>query len=68
MKRTLATLLLLTALLAGCVTAPTVNHIPRLLAHPEFPAVREAAPEWARDALETINDLQRENEKMRIGR
>jgi hypothetical protein len=34
------------------------NHVARLLARPDFPAAKAAAPSLARDALETINELQ----------
>jgi endonuclease/exonuclease/phosphatase (EEP) superfamily protein YafD len=52
--------LLLLLLLAGCQTPPQVNQVERLLNHPQFPAARQAAPDWSRDALRTINDLQRD--------
>lgn len=60
MKPQFVSALILLLLLAGCQSTPQVNHVPRLLAHPQFPAARAAAPDWARDALSTINDLQRD--------
>ena len=42
----------------GCTTAPTLNNSDRLMARPDFDIVRRAAPEWARDALHTINKLE----------
>lgn len=44
---------------------PRPDAIPALLAHPEFPAVKAAAPAWARTALHTINDLQLDNAHLR---
>jgi hypothetical protein len=69
-----STLLLaaLLPLLAGCDSLPGpapagTNHARRLMDRPEFPAV-QASPEpvrtWAKDALETINDLQLEAAKL----
>lgn len=54
----LLTLPLLIALPA--CTTPRPNHVQRLMAHPQFQAVKTAAPAWARDALTTINNLQLE--------
>lgn len=65
MKRTL---LLLMLLLAGCQTPlppPRPDQVPPLLAHPQFPAAKAAAPDWARAALTTINDLQLDNAQLR---
>lgn len=56
MKPALVLLLLLTG---GCAsTQVKLNNSDRLIARPDFPAVRAAAPEWARDALKTINALE----------
>lgn len=68
MPRLLLLLALLTAhcsLLTGCQSPPATNQVQRLLSHPQFPQARAAAPEWARDALTTINDLQTENQKLK---
>jgi len=65
MKTKLLLMLLSLLLLAGCQTVPT-NQVQRLLAHPQFPAARQAAPVWAKDALNTINDLQKENDLLKI--
>jgi hypothetical protein len=62
----LIALSMLLLLSQACTTRPPTNHIPRLLNHPQFPAARAAAPEWARDALTTINDLQRDLAKTSI--
>lgn len=44
---------------SGCVSAPVrLDNSARLIARPDFPAARAAAPEWARDALKTINQLE----------
>lgn len=51
-------------LLVACQLAPQPSalrrpsSVPRLLHHPQFPAARAAAPDWAKDALTTINDLE----------
>lgn len=67
-SRSLRLLLLLSPfpllLLIGCHTPPATNQVQRLLSHPQFPQARAAAPEWARDALTTINDLQRDNARL----
>lgn len=70
MRNTIRTLLPLTLLLlAACQTLPERRDmVPVLLNHPQFPAVRQAAPEWGKTALETINDLQTENAKLRANR
>ena len=66
MKTKMLSTALLLILLAGCQTAPQVNQVQRLLAHPQFPAARAAAPAWSKEALTVINDLQRENELLKI--
>lgn len=55
-------LLLTSVLLVGCQHA-RLNHSERLMNRPDFPAVVESAPEWARDALKTINALEYEIER-----
>lgn len=59
---TLSTLLLCPA----CKTRPRVDMVPVLLTHPQFQTVRSQSPEWGKLALDTINDLQRENERLKI--
>jgi hypothetical protein len=45
--------------LAGCSVPPVqLNHAERLMARPDFTAAAQAAPEWCRDALKTINLLE----------
>jgi hypothetical protein len=57
----ISTLLFLSLSLTSCVTVPPrVDQVQRLLHHPQFPAARAAAPEWSREALTVINDLQLE--------
>ena len=57
------TLCLLLAALAGCqLPRPALNNSARLMSRPDFPAARTAAPEWCRDALKTINQLEFEIE------
>ena len=48
---------LLISSLTGCAT-PRLENSARLIARPDFPAARAAAPEWCRDALKTINALE----------
>jgi len=54
-------LLLLTLLLAGCLVK-RLDNAARLMDRPDFPAAVNAAPEWTRDALKTINALEEELE------
>ena len=45
--------------LSGCALFHTrLNNSERLINRPDFPQAREAAPEWCRDALKTINELE----------
>lgn len=61
---TLSLALSMLLLCPACMTTrPQINHIPRLLSHPQFQAARDSAPEFTRDALSTINDLQRDIQK-----
>jgi len=60
-------LVLLTILLtctAGCL-APMqkLENVRRLADHPEFPAAAEAAPEFTREALKTVAELEYELER-----
>ena len=57
-------LIAIACILSGCV-APAVrlDHSARLMARPDFPAARDAAPEWCRDALKTINRLEADLER-----
>jgi len=54
-------LMLLLAMCSGCLT-PRLNNTERLINHPQFRSAVIAAPDWTRDALETIADLEREIE------
>lgn len=51
-------------LCAGCL-APRVrlNNAERLMNRPDFEKAATAAPEWCRDALKTLNALERELER-----
>jgi len=60
LKRMLLLMLLL-AMCSGCITT-RLNNTERLIAHPQFQSAVLAAPDWTRDALETIADLEREIE------
>ncbi len=60
MIRMLPLMLLLLAC-SGCITIK-LNNTDRLITHPQFNAAATAAPDWTRNALETIADLEREIE------
>lgn len=56
--------LLSLVLCAGCVSAPVrLNNSARLIARPDFQTAAQAAPEWCRDALKTINQLEHQLER-----
>jgi hypothetical protein len=55
-------LLLMLLLMSGCVSVKLENS-GRLMRHPEFPAAAQAAPEFTREALKTINGLEYEIER-----
>ena len=47
------------AILSGCsVFHARLNNAERLINRADFDAARLAAPEWCRDALKTINELE----------
>jgi len=50
-------MLCLSVSLSGCVSVKLENS-QRLMARPDFEAAVLAAPEWCRDALKTINELE----------
>lgn len=61
MRKMLLTLITLSMLLlTACQTQPQTDHVQRLLKHPQFPAASKSGPEFVKDALHTINDLQLE--------
>ena len=49
---------------AGCLTVELENSR-RLMERNDFPAAVRAAPEWTRDALRTINELEERIEAQR---
>ena len=53
----IAFLLWLILLQAGCLNAKLENS-QRLMDRPDFEAAAIAAPEWVKDALKTINELE----------
>ena len=55
-------LLLMLLLMSGCVSVK-LETSGRLMRHPEFPAAAQAAPEFTREALKTINGLEYEIER-----
>ena len=51
-------------MLSGCsVFHARLNNAERLINRADFEAARQAAPEWCRDALKTINYLEMEIER-----
>lgn len=50
-------------LLGGCAMHARYDNAKRLIARADFEAARVAAPEWCRDALKTINELELEIER-----
>lgn len=50
-------------LLGGCMTHARYDNAKRLIDRADFEAARVAAPEWCRDALKTINELELEIER-----
>ena len=66
MRTKLLLTLLSLLLLAGCQSSPRPNQVQRMLAHPQAPLARQYCPAFARDALTIINDLQKENELLKI--
>lgn len=50
-------------LLGGCMTHVRYDNAARLIGRADFEAARLAAPEWCRDALKTINELELEIER-----
>ena len=61
LRRNIGVMLVGLTMLSSCATQTTVarkDNIGRLLNHVEFEAVKKYAPNWGRDALHTINDLE----------
>lgn len=55
---------ILAAMLSGCAMFHArYDNAERLINRADFEAARQAAPEWCRDALKTINYLEMEIEK-----
>ena len=51
-------------LTVGCLTPRVrLENAHRLIGHPEFKQAAQAAPEWTREALKTINRLEYELER-----
>ena len=50
---------ILAAMLSGCAMFHArYDNAERLINRPDFETARQAAPEWCRDALKTINELE----------
>lgn len=56
-------LCLIAVLLGGCAAHIRYNESSRLMQRADFDAAKTAAPEWCRDALKTINELELEIER-----
>ena len=56
-------LCLIAVLLGSCAAHIRYNESARLMQRADFDAAKTAAPEWCRDALKTINDLELEIER-----
>ena len=65
MKKLWTTLLiiLLSVALGGCGTIPHRDETASLLKHPEFYAAAKAAPNFVKDALRTVTQLEYELEQ-----
>jgi len=61
-RRMLLWIMLSTMLSSGC-SHVRLNNADRLTRRSDFPAAAQAAPEWCRDALKTINSLEFEIER-----
>lgn len=62
MKRLIIVILAAMAL-SACQFRPRLNNAERLIARPDFDKASQCAPEWCRDALKTINELEMEIER-----
>jgi hypothetical protein len=63
-ERLTKTLMLTLLLTAGCASPHLrLDNSRRLTERPDFPQAAQAAPEWCRDALKTINALELELER-----
>ena len=63
MRINLLTLTMLCGMLAGCGTMQELNGVKTLTAHPQFPRAAQHAPEWTREALRTVADLEYQIER-----
>ena len=59
----LLTALMFAILISGCNTHVRLNNSERLINRADFDVARTTAPEWCRDALKTINELELEIER-----
>ena len=50
-------------ILSGCNTHIRLNNSERLINRDDFDIARQSAPEWCREALKTINELELEIER-----
>ena len=59
----LLTVIVAMTILSGCNMHVRLNNAERLINRPDFDVARTTAPEWCRDALKTINELELEIER-----
>ena len=59
----LLTLIVAMTILSGCNTHIRLNNAERLINRDDFDVARQSAPEWCREALKTINELELEIER-----
>ena len=55
-------MIVIALLLTGCLS-PRLDNGERMIAHPQFEAATLAAPDWVREALDVIAELESEIER-----
>jgi len=63
MMRNLLISTMLFVLLVGCGTMRELNGVKTLTDHPQFHRAAQHAPEWTREALRTVADLEYQIER-----
>jgi hypothetical protein len=54
---------MLSVMLASCGTVKELNGVKTLTDHPQFPRAAQQAPEWTKEALRTVADLEYQIER-----
>ena len=57
------TMLLISIIGPGCVTATRLNNVENLTQHPQFPTAAREAPVWTKAALRKVAELEYELER-----